>query len=154
MANANAALSEQLAVLARIKPQAVTAAATAESDAIDMKLFGKVLFVVNLGDYAAGNDGSIAGGVYGDTESGGSYATLITGKSLTTGTFTGSAGDDAISVIEVDAAEVEAQGLRYLKLKLTPTNQNMTLGAVALGGVSRLNPASDHDIAAVKEIVS
>lgn len=153
MARAINALSEDVALVGRIKPQAVTAAATASSDVIDLKNCRKVLFLVNLGDYAAGNDGSIAGGVYGDTDSGGSFATLITGKQLTTATFTGSAGDDAVSIIEVDAAEVETQNLRYIRLKLTPTNQNMTLSAVALGGGFRFNPASDFDLAAVKEIV-
>ncbi len=149
-----AALSEELAVVARLKPQTVNAAATGETDVVDMKYFDRVMFIFDLGDYAGGNNGSLAAGIYGDTASNGSFATLITGKQLTTGTFTGSAGDDAVGILEVRGDELAAQGLRYVKAKATPSNQNLTLNIIGLGGHARYNPASDFDLAAVKEIIN
>lgn len=146
-------LSEALAVVTRLKPQSVTAAATGTtSDAVDMKYYRRVLFVFNIGDYAGGNDGSVAAGVYGDTASGGSYTSAVTGKTITTASFTGSAQDDAVAIVEVTAEEAAADGYRYLKGKITPSNQNLTCSIIALGDVSRYKPANQFDISAVTEI--
>ncbi len=146
-------LSERIAVIGRIKPQTVTAAATAESGVVDMQYWDRVLVLADIGDYAAGNDGTVTGGVYGDTASNGSFATLITGKEVTTSKFSGSAQDDAVGEINIKSDEVNAQGFRYIKVKMTPANQNLTLACMILGGDGRYEPASDFDMASVKEII-
>lgn len=148
------AISDVLPVLARIKPQSVTAAGTAQTDVVDMSKVARVAFFLNLGDYAGGNDGSVAAGIYGDTAPGGSFTTLITGKSITPGLFTGSLLDDAEAILEVRADELATQGFRYCRLKVTPTNQNMILSAVGLGAVAGYEPGVDFDLAAVKQIIN
>ena len=149
-------LSEQLTVVGRIKPQAITKTNTATSDIVDMKYHARLLVLVNLGDYAAGNDGSVAVALYGDSASNMATEAAITGKALTTGSFTGSAGDDAVGIIELTAEELAAIGQtqRYVRLKITPSNQNLTAGAILLAGHSRYGKASDFDLSAVKEIIA
>ena len=146
-------LSELFAVVARIAAQTVSAAATASSDVIDMANFHEVVFLVNIGDYAAGNDGSLACSVYYDTASGGSFANVVTGKTLTVATFTGSTGDNQHGVIHVRAEELvtEDADARYIRLKATPTNEDLLLGAVALGR-PRYQPGKNFDLSAVHRI--
>jgi hypothetical protein len=146
-------IHESVPVLARVKPQTITAAATVDSDAVDMSNFPEVLVIFNMGDYAAGNDGSVEVKITGDTASGGSYATDITGKALTTGTFTGSTGDDAVGIIRVTREEVAAQGLRYIRAEVTPSDQNLTCGLVIVGSYARYNPATNFDLSDVAEII-
>mgnify|MGYP001212156296 CR=1 FL=1 len=149
-------LSEQLTVVGRIKPQSVTATQTATSDIVDMAYHARLMVLVNLGDYAAGNDGSVAVALYSDSASNMATEADITGKALTTGSFTGSAGDDAVGIIELTAEELAAIGQtqRYVRLKITPTNQNMTVGAILLADHSRYAPAEDFDLTKVKEIIA
>lgn len=147
---------EKLPVIGRIKPQAVTAAATVTSDIVDMKYWQEVLAVFNMGDYAAGNDGSVVVLVQVGNDSGLSDATTLTGKALTTATFTGSAGDDAVGVIRWRNEEMVLSGTeyRYARLAVTPSDQNLTCSAVLLGVGGRYQPGSDYDLAKVKEIIS
>lgn len=147
-----AMLNERLAVVARIAPQAITAAATEESDGINMKYFRRVLFVFNMGDYAAGNDGSVEVKITGGTDNA-SFATDLTGKTLTTALFTGSAGDDAVGIIEVSAEECAAQDVTYIRAEITPTDQNLTCGLVALGADMRYSDSADYDLDAITEII-
>lgn len=149
-------LSEELTVVGRIKPQTVTAEATASSDTVDMRYIARLLVLVNLGEYAAGNDGSVAVQLYADSASNMATEAAITGKALTAATFTGSAGDDAVGIIELTAEELAALGQtkRYVRLKVKPSAQNMTLGAVLLAGHNRYAKASQYDLAAVKEIIA
>ena len=100
-------LSEQLAVVGRIKPQAITKAATATSDIVDMKYHARLMVLVNIGEYAAGNDGSVAVALYSDSASNMATEAAITGKALTTGSFTGSA---AVCAAEDHAEQPEPDG--------------------------------------------
>jgi hypothetical protein len=149
-------LSEQLAVVARIKPQALTAAAESLSDAIDMRYHSRILVIFNMGDYAAGNDGSVVVRLKGATASGGTYSN-ITSKLLTTASFTGSAQDDAVGIIELTAEDLVTtlgQAYRYVKVSVTPSNQNLTCGVVVLADHSRYSPAGDYDLTDVTEIIN
>ena len=149
-------LSEMLAVVGRIKPQAITADQAATSDIVDMRYHARLLAIVNLGEYAAGNNGSVAVQLYADSAADMATEAAITGKALTAATFTGSAGDDAVGIIELTAEELAAIGqtMRYVRLKITPSVQNLTAGAVLLADHSRYAKASDYDIATVKEIIA
>lgn len=146
---------EKVAVVARITPAAKTAGSEIFTDVIDMRYWQEVLFVVNLGAYAAGNDGTVTVKAVVNSTSSTSGGTDLSGKALTVGSFSGSALDDAVGLIRVRADECMVSGTeyRYLYLSVTPANQNMTLGVVALGFGARYQPASDYDIAAVKQIV-
>jgi len=152
----NTQLSEQLAIVARIKPASKTAGAEVLSDAIDMQNHKRIMAICNFGDYAGGNNGSVTVTLKAATTSGGSYS-AISGKALTTANFTGSANDDSMGVVELtqeELATLKGTTYRYVKLSITPANQNMTLGAVVLGDYSRYTPASEYDLTAVKEIVA
>lgn len=149
-------ITQENAIVARIKPQTVTAAAEALSDAVDMKYWDRIVADVNFGDYAGGNDGTVVAKLVASTASGGTYAD-ITGKALTSGSFSGSAQDNAMGRIELSATElVDALGetYRYVKLSVTPAEQNMTLAAQITGHRSDYGPASDYDLAAVTEIIA
>ena len=149
--------TEDLPIMGVIPPQSVAADATVQSDVVDISKFEQFLVVANLGDYGAGNDGEITFGVYLDTAVGGSFATLMTGKVLTTATFTGSTGDSKLATIQVRSQAVGVQGnagYRYFRVKATPTNQLMFVSAVILGCGPRFSPGNQFDIAAVAEILS
>ena len=149
-------LSEMLAVVGRIKPQAVTAASTATSDIVDMRYHSRLLVLVNLGEYAAGNDGAVTVQLYGDSAANMSAEAAIEGKAITAASWTGSAGDDGVAVIELTAEELASlgQSKRYVRLKITPAEQNMSVGAILLADHSRYAKAEDYDLAAVKEIIA
>lgn len=153
----NVRLSEQLAIVARIKPQSVTKNNTVLSDAIDMQNHKRIMAIFNMGDYAAGDDGSVTVKLTAATTSNGTYYDVI-GKSLTTANFTGSANDNAAGVIELTQEELAAalgSTYRYVKLDVFVANkQNLTMGAIVLGDYSRYSPASEYDLTAVKEIVA
>lgn len=147
---------EFLPVVARIKSQSVTASATASSDAVDMKYWDEVLFVFNMGDYAAGNNGAVTVKVEASNTSNFASAVDVSGKALTAATFTGSAGDDQVGVIRLMADEMIISGTtyRYARLSVAPANQNLTCGAVALGVRGKYQPGSDYDISSVGEIIA
>lgn len=143
-------LSERIAVIGQISAQS-SAAGTLSTAAIDTKLFNRVLFIVQVG--AMTTNGTLDFSVKGDTASGGSYATTITGKSITQLT---EAGTDAnkIVLVEVTADEVAAQGLRYLRGDAVTATAACLKSVIVLGANPRYHPASDNDLAAVDEIVN
>lgn len=143
-------LSEQLAVVSCIDPDAYGTGAV-NGDVIDMENFRRVLFIVQAG--TLGSSATLDFGVYGDTASGGSYATLITGKSITQLTEAGTDSDKQ-ALVEVTAEEVAAQGLRYIRGTMTVGTATSDAGVVALAGHARFQPASDLDLASVDEIVA
>lgn len=139
-------LSQGLALIATIHPASYSAKTS--SDGIDMKLFRRVMFVINSGVIGAN---TIAGAVTGSTDNS-TFTTTITGKSLNSGTFSGTVDNNHEAIIEVTAEECEAAGVRYIRLDLTPSGAAL-LSAVALAGVVRYSPASDYNLASVNEIV-
>lgn len=139
-------LSQGLALIATIHPASYSAKTS--SDGIDMKLFRRVMFVINSGVIGAN---TIAGAVTGSTDNS-TFTTTIAGKSLTAGTFSGTVDNNHEAIIEVTAEECEAAGVRYIRLDLTPSGAAL-LSAVALAGVVRYSPASDYNLASVNEIV-
>lgn len=145
-----ARLSERLAVVATVDPDAYGTGGQ-NCDVIDMKLHQRVIFIVMLGDFVSTGKADFA--VYGDTASNGSFATLITGKSITQLTQAGT-DDNKQVVVEVTAEEVAAQGFRYIRGTLTLTVAGADAGVVALAGDDRYQPASDNDLASVDEIVA
>lgn len=142
-------LSEALAVVSCIDPDAYTAAAY-NGDVIDMSKYSRVLFIVQVG--TLGSSATVDWLLKGDTASGGSYTTTITGKSITQLTQAGT-DDDKQVVIEVTAEEVAAQGFRYIRETLTVATATSDAGSVAIGLVD-VTPASALDLASVDEILA
>ena len=119
-------LSEKLAVVGRIKPQAISAASTATSDIVDMRYISRLMAVVNIGDYAAGNDGAVTVQLYSDSASAMASEEAIEGKETTAASWTGSDGDDAVRIINHRRkARRVGQTQRYVRLKITPAEQNL-----------------------------
>ena len=143
-------LSEALALVACIDPDAYTTGAS-NSDSIDMSKHARVMFIVMAG--VLGSSATLDFAVWGDTASGGSYATAITGKSITQLTEAGTDADKQ-AIVEVTGEEVKAQGLRYIRGVMTVGVATSDCGVVALADHSRYAPASELDLASVDEIVA
>lgn len=143
-------LSESLAVVATIDPQSV-GVGTANTDVIDLKLYRRVLFVLAVG--ALGASGTVDFAVRGDSASGGSFTTNITGKAITQLTKAGS-DDNKQVVVEISAEEAAAQGFRYVRGLLTVGTAASQACVVVLAGGLRYSPAAEFDLASVDEIVS
>jgi hypothetical protein len=150
MANvAKGNIAENFAVIGTIDPDAYTAAAYT-TDVIDMLHWREVMFVVMAGDLGA--SATLDFVVNGDTASGGSYSTAITGKSITQLTQAGTDSDKQV-VVRVTAEEAAAQGFRYLRGTMTVATATSDAGVIVLGAPSRYSPATDYDIASVDEII-
>ena len=140
-------MSQTMSLIADIPPASYSA--QTNSDGIDMKLFNRVMFVVLAG--VVGTQ-TCAGVIKGGTDNS-TFATTITGKSLSAGTFSGTIDNNKQALIEVTASECAAQDVRYIRLELTPSGAGL-YSAVALGGVVRYQPASDLNLSSVNEIVA
>lgn len=142
--------TEQNAVVANIDPDAYTAA-TYTSGYVDMKNFRRVVFIVQAG--TLGTNATVDFTVKGDTATGGSYTTTITGKAITQLTEAGTDSDKQ-AVVEVTAEEVFAQGFRYIRGALVIGTATSDAGMIAIASEPRYFPASDYDASSVDEIVA
>lgn len=140
-------LSEGLAIIATIDPASHSTAQN--SDGIDMRLFRRVIFVVAAGAIGAN---TITAVIKGGTDNS-TFATTLTGKTFSSGVFSGSVDNNTQGIIEVTAEECAAQDVRYIRMEATPSGAAI-FGVVALAGVARYEPASDYDLASVAEIVA
>lgn len=142
--------SELLAVVATIDPDAATAA-TYTSDVVDMLNFRRLLVILQVGEMQATSTIDLT--IKGDTASGGSFATTITGKAITQLTAAGSDSDKQV-LIDVTSEEVRAQGYRYVRAALVVGTAASDCALVILGGRTRYRPAYDYDLASVDEIIT
>jgi hypothetical protein len=140
-------LSQSLAVVGTIDPASYNA--QTNSDGVDMRLFRRVMFVISAG--AIGNN-TVTAVIKGGNDNS-TFATTLTGKSLSANTFSGSGDNNSQAIIEVMAEECATQDVRYIRLELTPSGA-AHLSAVALAGVARYEPAVDYDLASVEQIVA
>lgn len=142
-------MSEKYAVVSAIDPDA-NAAATYNGNVIDMQDFEQVMFVLSVGEMDATS--TVDYGIYGDTASGGSFATLLTGKSITQLTAAGT-DDDKQVVVSVTQDEATNQGFRYIQDEMVVGTAASDAGAIALAEV-RFVSAADYDLSTVDEIVA
>lgn len=140
-------LSQSLAIVGTVDPASYSA--QTNSDAVDMRLFRRCLFVIAAGAIGAN---TVTAVVKGGTD-GSTFPTTLTGKTLTAGTFSGSGDNNTQALIEVMAEECATQNVRYIRLELTPSGAAL-LSAVVLAGESRYEPSSDYNLASVSEIVA
>jgi hypothetical protein len=143
--------SEAVAVLGVIDPDANTAAAYT-SDWGDMGKFKKAMAIVFAG--TLGSSATLDAKLQQATDSSGTGAKDISGKSITQLTEAGTDSDKQ-AIIEVDASELDvAGGFRYVALVMTVATATSDSGGVLLGFEPRFGPASDNDLASVDEIVN
>jgi len=142
-------ITEKCALVATIDPASLSAA-THSTDVIDMKNFGRVVFVITTG--VLGTSATVDFEVNGDTASGGSFTTAVTGKAITQ--IVKASGDNKQVLVEVTADEAQAQGFSYLRGDVTVGTAASIVGVTALAFEPNYFPASDNDLASVAEIVA
>lgn len=140
-------LTEQLALVAAIDPDSY-AANTYYTDAIDMKYWERVVFVVSVGDMAstATVDFSV---VEGTTTT--PTTAMDPAKAITQLTQAGTDADKQ-ALVEVRAEEMDPAN-RYIRGKLVVGTNACDVSVVALADGWH-KPASDFDLASVDEIVA
>lgn len=143
----SAYLSEQLAVVATIDPDAYSAG-TYDSDAVDMSKFERAMFVVAAGDL--GTSATIDFKLQESDQAAGTYTDLV-GKAITQLTQAG-ADSDKQAIVEIKADEL-AEGKRYVRGRLVVGVAASDAGVVAFAGDARRRPVTDDDLASVDEIV-
>lgn len=139
-------LTEKLALVAAIDPDSYSAG-TQYTDAIDMKYWERVVFVIAVGDM--GTNGTIDFSVCEGTTT--TPTTAITGKSITQLTQTGTDNDKQV-LVEVRAEEMDPAN-RYIRGKLVVGTAASDVCVVALA-TGWHKPASDLDLSSVDEIIA
>lgn len=148
MSNTNLLGSEEWAVVAKIDPDANTAATYYTAPDIDMSLFEQVMAVVMFG--------TVAGATLDFTFVSGAAATpttAVTNKAIASlsdspnGTYS-----DKVAIVNLRGDEL-TEGHRYVRGKLVVGTATTDSGVVILGKAKSL-PASDNDDADVIEIVA
>ena len=146
---------DRFAIVGGISP-AVQSANTYNTDVVDMRLFNAALVVVSTGAYGA-SGATLDVTLYANTANSTSGGTAISGKSFTDSTFSTSAnGANSEGLIYVTAEEVATavSGGRYLYGVATVGVNTVALDVNIIGVDPRYGPASDNDIASVKEIIN
>jgi len=150
MSNYTERLSEGVAVVACIDPDAYAAGAV-NSDEVDMRKFNRLMFVVMAGDLGtcATLDFKLQGGTSG------SATNDLSGKSITQLTQAG-CDSNKQAIIEITAEELAGFATTYTHVRAVMTVGTATsdCGAIGLASNARHKPASDDDLASVDEIVA
>lgn len=152
--------SERAGILAAIDPASL-GAGTYNTDIVDMRYWRRVAVIVGSG--VLGDLGTLQVAVKVNTANSVSSPTptTITGKAFTSSTFSGSGsgtagGSQHQGIIEVTAEECENalnEG-RYLFATLTVGTATSLACVYIIGIDARYGPASDYDLADVKEIIA
>lgn len=140
------ALSESLALVGIIEPDAYAASSNELTDAIDMSLYQRVLFVVQVG--TMGDTSTIDFEVQESATSDGTYAP-IGGLGTETRRITQLAGDatpansdsDKQVLVEVSVDDLTS-GKRFIKGSLNVGTAASDVGVVAIGTRARYQPVS------------
>lgn len=154
-------IHQELAIVATIDPVAMstTGATTSTSnlwtDAIDMDVFEKAVFIVMVNTIAASSGLTLT--VYSD----GASATGGMTSAIATSTTLLNADDDEQQWIEIDTEDMNPDGRdRYVRaqLVLAPTAGTAAsataVAVLGLGGRCRYQPASNYDLASVTQITT
>lgn len=152
--NANLRPSARAAVVGAIYPDAKSAN-TYTSEWVSMQKFNTAMAIIMAGDF--GILATVAAKLEQASDSSGTGAKDITGKSITTLLATASPtvdADDKTAIINVKANDLDlANGFSHVRLSLTVGVATTDVGGLMLGFDPVYGPASDDDIASVVEIV-
>lgn len=147
----NALPSEQAAILGVIDPDA-NAAGALTSDWCDMTKFEAGMGIILAG--TLGTSATLDGKLQQATDSSGTGAKDITGKSITQLTEAGTDSDKQ-AIINVRREELDvANGFTHVAVVMTTATATSDSAALFVGFNPRFGPASDNDLASVDEIVS
>lgn len=143
--------SENVAVLATIDPDA-NAAGALTSDWADMSKFESVMAVIMVG--ALGTSATIDAKIQQATDSSGTGAKDITGKSITQLTDAGTDSDKQ-AIINCRAEELDIDNsFTHVAIVMTTAVATSDSAALLIGTNAKTLPASDNDLASVDEIVN
>ncbi|MGE5467288.1 MAG: hypothetical protein ACM3Y9_07690 [Ignavibacteria bacterium] len=147
MGTTNAKAIEKLAIIGTIDPQ-TCANTELFSDVIDMSKFHQVIATLLTGDMA---NETVDFKCYRCASDGNSAVEL---KKATQRAASASANDNIQIAINVRADELMASGAQYVKFSVQTGNTTGGPAAVLIQGVdARFDPASDANLASVKELV-
>ena len=142
---------QKMAIVGTIDPQTSGTAGTVWTDAIDMDVFEKAIFIIQTNTVAANTTLTLT--VYADALS----ATTAMTAAIATSTALTNANDDSQIWVEVDTEDfnVDARD-RYCRgaLVIAGTGGTATFSGVVLGANTRYHPASDYDLATVAQITN
>lgn len=145
----NQKISEAIAVLATIDP-ASQAAGTVTTGWVDQSVFFFVLALIDVGAFGA--SATVDAKLQQAQDSSGTGAKDITGKAITQMLAAG--GNNKQVMISMKEADLDTEnGFRYVRLSITVGTAATLVSALLLGGVSRFQPASAYNQAAVTQIV-
>jgi hypothetical protein len=139
-------LNERLAILGVVNP-ASHSTGNQDTAAVDMKNFGRAMFVVLAGNLSGG--GVLDFKLMSSATSGGTY-TDVTGKSITS--MNNADGGNGQAIVELLASDLP-DGHRFVKGRLTIATAASPAAVVALGGDSRYAPIGAFDLASVVRLV-
>lgn len=143
-------LSEQLALVAAIDPDANTAAAYT-SDWVNMEYFSRAIGILLAG--TLGSSATLDFKFQQATDGSGTGAKNITGKAATQLTDGGSDSDKQV-IIEIEDVDLDVSGgFTHVAVVMTVATATSDCGALILAGGASYHPASDNDLASVDEIV-
>jgi hypothetical protein len=145
-------LAQQVALVAMVDPVDSGASNTTTCDVIDASLYDSLMFVMAVG--AVTSSGKYTMTVYkGTTSTVGSITSSVTSAVLTCTGLAATFEDNAQAIIDVDVSH--EGNYRYYKAQVVESANTTTGGKTVLmvfGGKSRVNPATDNDLASVKRI--
>ena len=143
---------QKMAIVGTVDPTASTTAGTVWTDAIDMDVFEKAIFIVQTNTVAANTTLTLT--VYSDdaTATGGMTNAVATSTAL------GNANDDSQIWVEVDTEDFDVDNRhRYCRGALVVGGTGGTIdhySCVVLGANCRYHPASAYDLATVAQITN
>lgn len=143
----NARLSEQLTLLATIDPSSASVGSVT-TGWISAANHERFMALVNTG--ALGSGGTVDAKLQQATDSSGTGAKDVSGKSITQIT-----ANNKQALIDLRAEELDANGgFAYFRLSLTVGVAASLASAAVIGGVAKQNPASALNQAATGQIVA
>ena len=142
-------LAQQVALVAQIDPQGITASSTTTCDVIDASLYDSLMFVLSMGAFTS--SGKVTMTVYKGTVSAvGSITSSVATAILT---CTGASDANEQYIVDVD---VSNEGDQYYKARIVATGNAASGSAYYSMSVfadsTRFGPATDNDLASVKTI--
>lgn len=146
----NELLSESLAVVSVIKPDA-TAAGTATSGWISMATYGQILAVIMAGDL--GTNATVDAKLQQATDGSGTGAKDVSGKAITQLTQAGTDKSNKQALINLRSEELDRKnGFTHVRLSVTVATATSDLAAIVLGTRARYSPVTQP--AAVDQAVA
>jgi len=151
---------QKMAIVGTIDPAVMstsggTASTTsAWTDAVDMDVFEKAIFIVQTNTVAASSGVTLTVYADGASATGGMTVAIATSTTLV------NANDDSQIWVEIDSEDMDVDGRdRYVRGKLVVgptagTKGTATVSCVVLGANTRFRPASDYDLATVAQITN